>query len=58
MFACYSVGRLPVRVSEPPLSNLPSRSHPQDVFVLYLAGHGSRFDCEFQFIPWSAVYTS
>ncbi len=31
---------------------------PQDVFVLYLAGHGASFDREYHFIPQDAVYTS
>jgi len=40
------------------LSQLAGQMAPQDVFVLYLAGHGASFDREYHFIPWDAVYTS
>jgi WD40 repeat protein len=40
------------------LTELASRIAAQDVFVLYLAGHGASFDREYHFIPWDAVYTS
>ena len=40
------------------LTELASRVAAQDVFVLYLAGHGASFDREYHFIPWDAVYTS
>jgi len=39
-------------------AELASRVAAQDVFVLYLAGHGASFDREYHFIPWDAVYTS
>lgn len=31
---------------------------PQDVFVLYLAGHGATLDGEYYFIPWEARFTN
>jgi WD40 repeat protein len=31
---------------------------PQDVFILYLAGHGASLDGEYYFIPWEARYTN
>ena len=40
------------------LTELPSRVAAQDVFVLYLAGHGASFDHQYHFIPWDAVSTS
>ena len=40
------------------LTELASRIAAQDVFVLYLAGHGASFDRDYHFIPWDAVYTS
>jgi hypothetical protein len=40
------------------LTELASRLAAQDVFVLYLAGHGASFDLEYHFLPWDAVYTS
>src|SRR5439155_23571411 len=39
-------------------AELASRIAAQDVFVLYLAGHGASFDHAYHFIPWDAVYTS
>ena len=39
-------------------AELASRVAAQDVFVLYLAGHGASFDRDYHFIPWDAVYTS
>ena len=39
-------------------AELASRIAAQDVFVLYLAGHGASFDRDYHFIPWDAVYTS
>jgi WD40 repeat protein len=40
------------------LTELASRVAAQDVFVLYLAGHGASFDRDYHYIPWDAVYTS
>jgi WD40 repeat protein len=37
---------------------LAGRIDAQDVFILYLAGHGATFEREYYFIPWDAVYTS
>jgi WD40 repeat protein len=37
---------------------LASQIAAQDVFVLYLAGHGASFDRAYHFLPWDAVYTS
>lgn len=34
------------------------RVGPNDVFVLYLAGHGAAFERNYHFIPWDARYTS
>ena len=31
---------------------------PQDVFVLYLAGHGATLDGDYYFIPWEARFTN
>jgi hypothetical protein len=31
---------------------------PSDVFVLYLAGHGTTLDGEYSFIPWEVRYTN
>jgi hypothetical protein len=40
------------------LEGLASRVAAEDVFILYLAGHGASFDRAYHFIPWDAVYTS
>ena len=40
------------------LTELASQIAAQDVFVLYLAGHGVSFDRDYHFLPWDAVYTS
>ena len=29
---------------------------PQDVFVLYLAGHGKALDGNYHFVPWEMIY--
>ena len=39
-------------------AELASRIAAQDVFVLYIAGHGASFDRDYHFLPWDAVYTS
>ena len=40
------------------LEALAGQIAAQDVFVLYLAGHGASFDRDYHFIPWDAVYSS
>jgi uncharacterized caspase-like protein len=40
------------------LTGLASQIAAQDVFVLYLSGHGASFDGDYHFIPWDADYTS
>ena len=40
------------------LEALAGQVAAQDVFVLYLAGHGASFDRDYHFIPWDAVYSS
>jgi WD40 repeat protein len=40
------------------IAELASQIAAQDVFVLYLAGHGASFDRDYHFLPWDAVYTS
>lgn len=37
---------------------LAQQMQPQDVFILYLAGHGKVLDGSYHFIPSDAVYTS
>ena len=36
----------------------PRLFNRQDVFVLYLAGHGATLDGDYYFIPWEARYTN
>jgi WD40 repeat protein len=40
------------------LLDVAKRAAAQDVFVLYLAGHGASFERQYHFVPWDAVYTS
>ena len=40
------------------LEALAGQIAAQDVFVLYLAGHGASFDRDYHFIPWDAIYSS
>jgi hypothetical protein len=40
------------------ITQVASRIQPSDVFVLYLAGHGTALDGEYFFIPWEVKYTS
>jgi WD40 repeat protein len=40
------------------LEELAGQIAAQDVFVLYLAGHGASFDRDYHFIPWDAIYSS
>jgi WD40 repeat protein len=43
---------------EKTVENVVSRIQPSDVFVLYLAGHGTAIDGQYYFIPWEVRYTS
>jgi hypothetical protein len=40
------------------MRELAAQVGPNDVFVLYLAGHGAAFERNYHFIPWNARYTS
>ena len=40
------------------LTKLAGQVAPQDVFVLYLAGHGASLERDYHFIPADAVYTT
>ncbi|MFL6449260.1 MAG: caspase family protein [Bryobacteraceae bacterium] len=40
------------------IADVASRIQPGDVFVLYLAGHGTALDGDYYFIPWDVRYTS
>ena len=47
------------RVSlEKTIAEAASHIQPSDVFVLYLAGHGTALDGRYYFIPWEVRYTS
>ncbi len=37
-------------------NKLAGKVQPQDVFVLYLAGHGKTVDAHYHFVPWELVY--
>jgi WD40 repeat protein len=37
---------------------LAALARPDDVFVIYLAGHGTALDGEYYFLPWEVRYTS
>jgi len=37
-------------------NELAGKVQPQDVFVLYLAGHGKTVDAHYHFVPWELVY--
>ncbi len=39
-------------------AKLAKQIRPEDVFILYLAGHGKVFDGSYYFIPANAMYTS
>lgn len=40
------------------LAEMARQMAPQDVAVVYLAGHGVSVDRQYHFIPWDAVYSS
>ena len=40
------------------IAEAASHIQPSDVFVLYLAGHGTAIDGKYYFIPWEVRYTS
>ena len=43
---------------EQAVAKVASAIKPADVFVLYLAGHGTAFDGKYYFVPWDVRYTS
>ena len=43
---------------EKTIAEAASHIQPSDVFVLYLAGHGTAIDGRYYFIPWEVRYTS
>ena len=43
---------------EKTIAEAASHIRPSDVFVLYLAGHGTALDGRYYFIPWEVRYTS
>ena len=43
---------------EQAIAKVASQIHSDDVFVLYLAGHGAAFDGQYYYIPWEVLYTS
>jgi WD40 repeat protein len=43
---------------EATLVELAGQARPDDVFVLYLAGHGASLDGEYHFLPWEVRYTN
>ncbi len=43
---------------EKTIADAASHIQPSDVFVLYLAGHGTSIDGRYYFIPWEVRYTS
>jgi len=40
------------------MKELTPQVRPEDVFVVYLAGHGAALDGEYHFLPWEVRYTS
>lgn len=40
------------------MAEAAAQTGPDDVFVLYLAGHGLAKDDEYHFVPWDARYTN
>ncbi|TAN53867.1 MAG: hypothetical protein EPN21_00190 [Methylococcaceae bacterium] len=40
------------------MAEAAAQTGPDDVFVLYLAGHGLAEDDEYHFVPWDARYTN
>ena len=43
---------------EKAFAEMAARIQPSDVFVLYLAGHGTAINGEYTFVPWNAVFTN
>ncbi|MBZ5726889.1 MAG: caspase family protein [Acidobacteriia bacterium] len=43
---------------EKTIAEAASHIQPSDVFVLYLAGHGTAIEGQYYFIPWEVRYTS
>ena len=43
---------------EAALVELAGQARPDDVFVLYLAGHGAAIDGDYHFLPWEVRYTN
>jgi WD40 repeat protein len=41
---------------EAAFATLKAKVQPQDVFVLYLAGHGKSVNGDYHFLPWELVY--
>ena len=58
MSASSSTKRQRATVFAAALEQIAGQIASQDVFVLYLAGHGASVDRDYHFIPWDAVYTS
>jgi hypothetical protein len=40
------------------LAELAGQASPEDVFVLYFAGHGTALDGDYHFLPWGVRYTN
>jgi hypothetical protein len=40
------------------MKELTPQVRPEDVFVVYLAGHGAALDGEYHFLPWEVRFTS
>jgi hypothetical protein len=40
------------------IAEIASKIQPTDIFVMYLAGHGTAIEGEYYFVPWGVTYTS